>query len=358
MLALASARARACAGLLACVGLLACEGRPPPRPRAAAGPRAPAPIAETWLKGQLHMHTSGSGDSETPVAAAVAWYAGRGFDFVVITDHNVITEPPAGAPILALPGIELTQNLEACAPAPAPGLQCLLHVNALVVDPARVGGYRFPPPPSLARHDLYLRAIRAGEALGGVVMLNHPNFHLAADGELLSALAGEGLVLFELANEAIDSNNEGDAEHPSTEALWDLALRRGARLYGAATDDAHHYDDAAEVEARGELAFTGDRGFVFVRAAREPAAIRAALARGDFYASTGPRLRALERGDGAIAVELDAPATIEFIAGGEVVRRVEGSAARMTLAEVAGPYLRARITAAGGTAWTQPIWRD
>ncbi|MCA9636273.1 MAG: CehA/McbA family metallohydrolase, partial [Myxococcales bacterium] len=320
---------------------------------------AQEPVADTWLKGQLHMHSAGSGDSETPIAQALAWYAERGFDFVVITDHNVVTEAPAGAPILALPGIELTQNFDECDPPPGPGLRCLLHVNALVVDPARVGGYRFPPPPSITRHDLYLRAIRAGEALGGVAMLNHPNFHLAADAELLTALAGDGLLLFEVANEAVDSNNEGDAEPPSTEALWDLALSRGARLYGTASDDAHHYFDAEAVAARGEQAFTGDRGFVVVRAAREPAAIRAALARGDFYASTGPRLRALERGDGAIAVELEAPATIEFIANGEVVRRVEGRAARMAIDEVSGAYLRARVTTGeGGIVWTQPIWRD
>ena len=100
-----------------------------------------------------------------------------------------------------------------------------------------------------------------------------------ADGDALSSVLSEldGLALVEVANEAIDSNNPGDALHPSTEALWDAALGQGARVWGVATDDSHHYDDAAAVLARGEEAYVGDRGFVMVRAERSEAAIRAAI---------------------------------------------------------------------------------
>ncbi len=49
---------------------------------------------------------------------------------------------------------------------------------------------------------------------------------------------------FEVANEAVDSNNEGDATTPSTERLWDQVLDAGGRIYGVASDDAHHYADA------------------------------------------------------------------------------------------------------------------
>lgn len=344
--------------VLAVALALACDRAAPPRP-AGSVPVAEKVAERPWLKVQLHMHTANSGDSATPVAEALRWYAGRGFDAVVVTDHNFVTAPPVGAAIVAAPGVELTQNLAECEPPPEPGLDCLLHVNALFVDPGRAGKLVFPPAPSARRVELFGRAIREAEALGGIAMLNHPNFHYAADAGLLAELAGSGLVLFELANHAIDSNNEGDATHPSTEALWDAALGRGARLLAVATDDAHHYFDAAAVTARGEAAYTGDRGFVMVQAEREPAAIRAALLRGDFYASTGPVLRALRREGGALEVEAASPCTIEFVgAGGVVLRRIEGARARIELAEVAGPYVRARVRAPGGaTAWTQPLWR-
>lgn len=333
------------------------------RPATPAEP-APADVSsntedETWLKGQLHLHTANSGDSRTPPAEALRWYAQHGFQFVVVTDHNVVTAAPAPGGLLVAAGAELTQNLADCAPAPEPGLRCLLHVNALFVDPARAGPLVFPPASSPRRRDLYARALELARELDGLAVLNHPNFHYAADAELLVELAGAGLGLFELANDAIDSNNAGDAGHPSTEAMWDAALSRGARLMAVATDDAHHYFDAPAAIARGETAYTGDRGFVVVRARRELAAIRAAIGRGDFYASTGVLLRSLARSEEALELEAERPGTIEFIAaGGEVVRTIEGTRARMTLAETPGPYLRARVRgAAGRMAWTQPIWR-
>jgi predicted metal-dependent phosphoesterase TrpH len=79
-----------------------------------------------FLRGQTHAHSSNSGDSDTPAADVLRWYAARGYDFVVITDHNYVTVVPADERppgILAIPGAELTQNLRTCQPPPprAPG---------------------------------------------------------------------------------------------------------------------------------------------------------------------------------------------------------------------------------------------
>jgi hypothetical protein len=349
-------------GLTAALALTLACGPPqaPPSPVAVENKNVPENRSEkTWLKGQLHLHTANSGDSATPAPAAMKWYAAHGFDFVVVTDHNFVTVTPDIGEMLAIPGVELTQNLEGCEPAPEPGLRCLLHVNALFVTPERAGQFVFRPAESPRRADLFARALTASAELGGIAALNHPNFHYAADGALLGELAGKGLGLFELANAAIDSNNEGDATHPSTEVLWDAALASGARLFAIATDDAHHYEDAAAVTARGETAYVGDRGFVMVQAERSREAIRAAVGRGEFYASTGLTLRSLSRTPEAIAVATDEPATIAFIgAGGSLLRKVQGTEARMSLSETDSPYLRARVRAADGrTAWVQPIWR-
>ena len=102
----------------------------------AAAPKPPLE-AVRFLKGQTHAHTSNSDDSRTPPEDAARWYARHGFDFVVFTDHNFVTHPPSPESMLVIPGIELTQNLRACDPPPPPGLSCLLHVNALFVDPLR-----------------------------------------------------------------------------------------------------------------------------------------------------------------------------------------------------------------------------
>ncbi|MEP7124461.1 MAG: hypothetical protein ABJE95_26270 [Byssovorax sp.] len=344
-------------GLAAVAG---CDTRATPaRPASNAVATAVASVAPRFLKGQLHAHTDGSGDSDTPAAEAAAWYADHGFDFVVFTDHNRITETRAPGGMLTIRGVELTQNLRRCEPAPGPGEACLLHVNALFVGPSP-GRITLESPMILARTELYGRAVDRAIALGGIAQLNHPNFQHGADLEVLVALAARGLTLVEIENRAVDSGNEGDAEHASTEALWDAALLRGAHVLGTATDDAHHYGDAAAARARGETAYVGDRGFVMVRAAKNEAAIRAAIVAGDFYGSTGIVLDRLDLTPESVAVDArpsDAEATIEILVDGRIVASEHGPSLRFDPRTQHGKYLRVRVTdTAGRKAFSQPLW--
>jgi hypothetical protein len=179
---------------------------------------------------------------------------------------------------------------------------------------------------------------------------------------LITSLAHGGLTLLEIANEAVDSDNEGDATHPSTEALWDAVLTAGARVYGIASDDAHHYYDADETRARGETAHTGDRGFVMVHATRDAASIRDAIVRGDFYSSNGVLLGRVERTRDALEITVaDASRgehVFEFIGrGGRVLARTRGRSARFALASAGPGYVRARVRGpTGAFAWVQPVF--
>lgn len=315
------------------------------------------------MKGQLHAHSNNSGDSETPPEVVAAWYARRGYDFIVFTDHNRVTDTPDLPGLLTLPGVELTQNLRACDPPPPPGRACLLHVNALFVERAPPGPVDLSPAGALNldRAQIYGRAVEAALAMGAVAQLNHPNFHFGADAGVLVKLAGQGLALVEIANQAVDSGNEGDEAHPSTEAIWDEALTRGARVFATATDDAHHYEDAEEARARGETAYVGDLGFVMVRADKSAAGIRAAIAAGDFYSSTGVLLERLEMSPEAVAIDVRGAGegtTIEVIGrGGAVVAASEGASLRFDPRTAPPGYVRARVRdGRGRRAWTQPVW--
>jgi hypothetical protein len=206
--------------------------------------------------------------------------------------------------MLVIPGVELTQNLERCEPPPPPGLSCLLHVNALFVTPPPGGAVPWAPAAGIDRAGRYRRALAATRALGGIAQLNHPNFDYSADARLVTQMASEGVTLLEIANQAWDSNNDPQDGHPSTEAIWDAALSAGGKVFGTATDDAHHYDDAAAAGARDEPVFVGDLGFVMVRARKDPDAIRQALVKGDFYASTGVILKRIDRGPATLEIEV------------------------------------------------------
>jgi hypothetical protein len=316
-----------------------------------------------FLKGQLHLHSNNSGDSSTPPRDVVRWYEAHGYDFIVFTDHEQIAAPPSTPATLVIPGVELTQNLRQCQPPPPAGLSCLLHVNALFVTLPPGGHIPWPPTSDLDRLGRYRRALAVTRVLGGIAQLNHPNFHYAADAPLVTALAADGLTLMEIANQAWDSNNDpADGHHPSTEAIWDAVLSTGATIYGTATDDAHHYDDAQAARARGEEVFVGDLGFVMVRARKEARAIRDALAAGDFYASTGVVLKRLDRGAATLELEVSdqAPGNHGFTfigKNGRVLGRAEGRRASLPLTAAAGAYVRAIVTdERGRKAWVQPVW--
>jgi hypothetical protein len=294
-----------------------------------------------------------------------AWYAARGYDFIVLTDHNRVTDADDLGGMLTLPGVELTQNLRTCDPPPLPWHACLLHVNALFLPqdpPAR----RWEPPPAsasapLRREDIYGRAVDAAQSLGGLAQLNHPNFHFGADASMWVSLWRRGLLLVEIANQAVDSANEGDSSHPPVEALWDEALSRGARLFGTATDDAHHYGDAEATRARGETAYVGDLGFVMVRAERSAESIRGAITRGDFYSSTGVLLDHLVAEPERLSLlvrDAAGPIEMEVIGqGGAVLKRASGPKLDFNPKEAPLGYVRVRIRdARGRRAWTQPIF--
>lgn len=314
---------------------------------------------EGYLKGQLHAHSDASADSDTPVDEVVRYYRAHGYDFLVITDHNVVTAPPSPEGMLVLPGVEITQNQRVCTPPPLPGLSCLLHVNALFVKPPWPPRIVLPEPDSITRFDLYSRAVGAAKSLGGIAELNHPNFHWAADADLLTALAARGLMLVEVANEAVDSGNDGDVAHPSTEALWDTALTRGAKVFATASDDAHNYSDADRVRARGKTAYTGDRGFVMVHAANDAASIRRAIESGDFYASTGLVFSRVDLSMNGIAVDVGEDALIEVVGeGGAVIAHAEGRTLRFDPKTIPSSYWRVRArTPDKRRAFTQPLFR-
>jgi hypothetical protein len=328
-----------------------------------------------WLKGTTHVHTCHSGDSKTLVEEVLAWYRDHDYDFIVVTDHNRVTEIESRGKPLVLRGIELTHNPGKCDPAPPePDGKCRIHLNGVALTRAVQGAERADPrerPPAIewknttskARVDMYQAGIDKVRELGGLVQINHPNWHWGVDGALLTELARRGAVLVEIANMGFARWNAGDATHPSSEAVWDAALSEGLLIYGVASDDAHDYKPA-EIQAKravGRPVYPAGTGWVMVRAARRPDAIRAALARGDFYSTTGVMLDRVELADASLRVDVgrDSPGAHEIVfigQGGVELARVRGRGGRFALAKAPPGYVRAVVTREDGArAWVQPV---
>jgi hypothetical protein len=329
-----------------------------------APPVALAP--EEWLKGSTHVHAKPSGDSTEPIPQVIRWYEDHHYDFIVLTDHNrvsevdpamttagLVTVSPSSAGLIVLSGIELTHNPSDCIPAGDASRKCRIHVNLLGPTGRPSGKIVWANRQTHDRLPKYEAAVAEQKLLGGFLQLNHPQWYWGMNADLLAQLAQRGFSLVEIANAQFAKWNAGDKDHPSMEALWDAALAKGVTLWGVASDDAHDYGPT-----RGKYPAGG--GWVVVKARRDPQAILDALAAGHFYASTGVVLETAEVDAGELVVTV-APGepgtyTIDFIENGKRVQRVRGRTARHAVP--ASGYVRALVTRDDGKlAWIQPARR-
>ncbi len=383
------------------VAVAACAGPSRPAPPAPAPPVDDAPPAvvappvaivddaapgpgEAWLRGSTHVHALPSGDSRTPVADVIAWYATRDYDFIALTDHNRITDTYGPTPgdvavhdgddLVVLSGVELTNNPDNCdPPPPEPDGRCRIHVNLIGVTARPGEKLAWAAHDAPARLDKYQAAIDQRAVLGGIVQLNHPQWHWGMTAGLLTELGARGVALVEIANAQFPTWNAGTDRYPSTEDLWDAALTAGVTIWGVASDDAHDFrqDGGGRYPAGG--------AWVVVRARREPAAIVEALAAGRFYGSTGVTLARAGRvgqelvvevarggdgggdGDGGGGGDGDGGGddhlahTIRFIGDGRVLGELPGPVARWPL-DGTTSYVRAVVIREDGArAWVQPV---
>ncbi|MFO0661376.1 MAG: hypothetical protein U0165_16315 [Polyangiaceae bacterium] len=312
-----------------------------------------------WLKGQTHAHSNNSADGHTPPTDVVDWYRRRDFDFLVLTDHNFNTtlSNTTGA-MLVFSGAELRWNASECGP---PDPDCHLHLNALFTSssPPNAQLVLYPNNP-LSRQSIYENELATTNALHGIAQLNHPNFHYGANADLLVTLAKQGLRLVEFSNASSGVQNEGDRKHPSTEELWNQALNQGADLWNVASDDAHDFNDADTRRAEGSEVFTGNRGWIMVRAQPTLESIRAAVLEGRFYATTGPTIQEIEVSDHSYTVSLLHPTDkVSFIVSpGETIEPKSGKITTLDFSTLRHDvtWVRAIVdNTRGHRAWTQPV---
>jgi hypothetical protein len=306
-----------------------------------------------WYRGNTHTHTVNS-DGDSSPDTVVRWYKEHGYNFVVITDHTyrdrgVLTPVEGLNAVFALPGrflvlsgVEVTDNFE--------GLP--VHMNGLGVRDAVLarGGT------SIA--EILSRNVAAVREAGGIPQMNHPNYLWALNAEHLAGAAGA--THFELWNGHPGVHNRGGGGKPSTEEIWDAVLSTRRVLYGMATDDSHHF----KPECAPQVVCPG-RAWIMVRASeltRE--ALLDAMARGDFYATTGVELKSYQADASRIRLELPEgdrrnPTRYRtyFIGkDGAVLKQDDSLTPSYTFAG-GELYVRARIEASNGAvAWTQPVF--
>ena len=301
-----------------------------------------------WFKGNTHTHTKNS-DGDSLPEDVTRWYKTHGYNFLVITDHEHVTDVgPLNATFaeagkfLVIPGQEITDRFDTKA----------YHVNGLgltkVVMPARAT--------DSAVNNLQ-KNVDAVRAEGAIPQINHPNFYWAITSDHLMEV--KNATIFEVYSGHPRVNVLGGGGNQSVEEMWDTVLTAGRVYYGVATDDVHHFK-----RPLGEpMTAAPGKGWIYVRATElTSTAILAAIDRGDFYASSGVALSDYKVDSKSITItikpERDFKYRTQFIgAGGKVLSE---STSNPAVYKFRGNerYVRAKVVESnGGMAWTQPVFR-
>jgi hypothetical protein len=298
-----------------------------------------------WYKGNLHTHTLNSDGDSTPNDVAM-WYREHGYNFLVLSDHNHLTEVAglnavhgSKEQFLLLRGEEVTDSYQ----------KLPIHINAYDLETELKPRHGDSVVATIQNN---VDSILAAKALPSI---NHPNYFWAVTAEDL--LRVENLGLMEVYNGHPTANSVGGGGFRSLDEMWDVLLTAGRRLHGIAVDDAHHFKRIGR-----EFANPG-RGWIQVRAeSLTAAAIRNAISQGQFYASTGVKLTDIQVSGEEYRIDVDPQATEKFTTyfigeGGKVLATsfATPAAYRFTGRE---KYVRARVESSfGATAWTQPAFR-
>lgn len=310
----------------------------------AQSPSAAAPKQLKWYKGNTHTHTINSDGDSTP-DEVVRWYRENGYNFLVMTDHNFLTEVDglnsiyrAAEKFIVIQGVEVTDKFE----------DKPLHINGLNVERTVL------PQGGKSVAEVIQRDVNEIRAAKGVPHINHPNFGWAITTEELKQI--ENNKLFEIFNGHPQTNVWGGGDKPGLEGMWDAILAGGKLLYGIAVDDAHHFKRPWDKNAS-----LPGKGWIYVRAEQlSPRAILQALENGDFYASTGVELKDYRADEKSISITIEelksSKYRVQFIGnGGDLLSEVTTSPA---VYQFRGneKYVRARIIESNGKmAWTQPV---
>jgi hypothetical protein len=305
-----------------------------------------------WYKGNLHTHSYWSDGNQFP-EVILKRYKNRGYDFVALSDHNVLADSARWVTVRQIPNgeaslaeyvqafgadwieqrrddsgrtqVRLKRFQEYAGSVAEPGRFLVLqseeisdrfesrplHVNATnlaeLIPPQ--GGTSVA---DVLQHDI--DAVNEQRRRTGQPMfphVNHPNYGWAVTAEDLMDLVGDRFL--EVYNGHPLVRNAGDSLHPSVDRIWDIVLTHRLThglgvVYGLAVDDAHHYEQMDSTRANPA------RGWVMVRAEALAAdAIIAAMEAGDFYASTGVTIDDIRPSSQQLALRIHAEDGVSYV---------------------------------------------
>lgn len=272
-----------------------------------------------WLRGNLHAHSTRSDGSNAP-QKVLDIYAGLGYDFLAMSDHDTYAGAAEYAELDAK-GLILIPGNEVTAGGPH-----MLHI----------GGAGFVPP---GERQTVLDVIAA---TSGFAVVNHPSWQEHFNHCPIEMLREwRGYAGMEIFNGVI-GRLEGSAYALDK---WDMLLSDGRHVLGFANDDSHADGDYGN-------------GWIMAYAReRSAAAVVEAIKSGRFYASTGVVIEEIGvDGDRIRVAAANAQRVVAVADNGRRVAVADGPSIEIT-APAGCRYVRFECWGVGEAfAWTQPFY--
>jgi histidinol phosphatase-like PHP family hydrolase len=284
----------------------------------------------TFLKGNLHTHSTLSDGERSPDAVCDA-YAAAGYDFLALTDHFLERYgfPVSDTRRFRRKGFTTLLGAEVHAPQTSHGEAW--HLLAVGLP---LGFDRTAPDETAPR--LAERCLAAGAFLA----IAHPGWYGLTMADAASIPGAHAIEIYNHTSHV--RTDRGDGRY-----LADALLGARRRIGLIAVDDAHF----ACADAFG--------GWVMVRTtANEPDIILDALKAGHYYASQGPRIEAVLWGDDAVEVRCSAAAAVMVVGHASRAAQVLGEGLTRAILPLRrlrpGGFARIIVAdAAGRRAWSQ-----
>ena len=220
-------------------------------------------FGEKYYKLALHLHTTLSDGRKTPEDVAKE-YKLHGYDAIAFTDHWVYGEGGSIEGLHIIPGCEYNLGENET-------ISGVMHILSLFAK----------SNPNLKKDDAPQVVVDAINKEGGIAVLAHPAWSLNHPSALLEL---DGVAATEIYNAVSDA---GQSLRPYSDYYVDICANAGVYPLILATDDAHAYDGADNC-----------LGWIMVKAEElTDQALATAIRNGDFYATEGPELHVMRRGN-------------------------------------------------------------
>jgi len=286
-----------------------------------------------WYKGNLHTHTTNSDGGLSP-GDVISTYRRKGYDFLVITDHNKLTdgENLRKENLHLIPGEEIDGGKSAAGTS--------FHIVALNIKKEIL----FANKEEITAQEIIDRIKEEkGEAI-----IAHPYWSGLSLQDILPLKNYLGIEVFN--SDCFYGIGKGESS-----VHWDNLLAENKEIFGFAVDDTHHYSD---IKYR---PMDMGKGWIMVKALNKERIMKS-IKKGLFYSSSGPIIKNLSIKEKTIKVETSPVSSITFLASPAKGKRLTApSTIIQGEYEIKGneKYIRIEcVDTQGRKAWTNPLFLE